>query len=60
MSIIDDHQAKCEECGILRQECDVDYHPFQLLFGGEIGWYSGDDTTLCGPCMAKIFGEANK
>lgn len=49
----------CAECGVERAPGDPDYSPVQVVLGGAIGWYSGDDGEFCGPCMAALIRRAN-
>lgn len=45
----------CLQCGRPRTEDDwEDYSPMQVIFGGALGWYSGDDGEICGDCMTKL------
>lgn len=42
----------CASCGRQRTLQDVnDYNPLQVVTGAPIGWYSGDDSEICGQCM---------
>ena len=44
-------------CSLCRKKRDVtgedalDYSPAQVIFGGPLGWYSGDDGEVCADCM---------
>lgn len=47
----------CDVCKRERTMQDAyDYNPLQVVTGQPLGWYSGDDGELCGPCMARIMG----
>lgn len=48
-------RATCARCGLERTEDDAeDYSPMQVILGEDLGWYSGDDCELCGPCTTEI------
>ena len=45
----------CSSCQRSRTTDDeLDYNPTQVMFGGELGWYSGDDGEICGDCMTGL------
>lgn len=49
-----DTPVKCQMCGCERKPEDPDYSPVQVVTGRPLGWYSGDDGEICGPCMSAI------
>lgn len=51
--------VKCEQCGRERRAEDLDYNPMQAIFGGSLGWYSGDDGEMCGTCLQELMTHAN-
>ena len=51
----------CSECNRPRDDNDdLGYNPLQVVFGQKVGWYSGDDCEMCGPCMTKLLASSNR
>lgn len=52
--------VECMECKREKEPTDDDYNPMQVVFGAQLGWYSGDDGELCGECMSDLIRKANR
>ena len=53
-SPIERPKARCSICHRERTSMDtLDYSAMQVIFGGAVGWYSGDDGEVCQECMVK-------
>ena len=45
----------CDMCGRARTPEDVlEYDPRQMIYGTDLGWYSGRGGELCPDCMARM------
>ncbi|RZT59334.1 hypothetical protein EV140_1939 [Microcella alkaliphila] len=56
---ISENVPTCVECGVERPKQAKDYNPMQAIIGAELGWYSGSDGELCGPCLSALMRMAN-
>lgn len=52
--------VQCGSCRRFRRPDEFGYSPIQPVLGQQIGWYSGDDGELCGPCMADLMNARKR